>query len=337
MDLQGLSSSASSVPVPPARSFVSPYPLRPLSTGEVLDRCFVLYRRGFWRFVSIGMLPAAAVTFSTAGRMVYMALSHTPLVARPQPGPGLIANSMSQAVLLQFYFLPATVLFVLAYGLSHAATVHAVQRAAQGVAVGGVEAYRAVGKRWLRWLGIVLRQFWSLVWPMLPVIAAVLAAFAIPGVRDSTPLSAAVSGIALLLVPASFAFGVINFLRNALAVPAGVEEDLAVNAAMRRSRTLAASRKGRIFLTLLLVYALQIVAGGLQLPFVWLATTSRGLQHIAMGAAELVLAFACTALVSPVASIALTLLYVDERVRREGYDIEVLMKQTFETAGYSAA
>ena len=127
-----------------------------------------------------------------------------------------------------------------------------------------------------------------------------------------------------------------NFLRNALATTAGVSEDLGVNAALRRSTELAAGRKGRIFLALLLVYVLQMVAGGIQIPFVLMASATRGAQHVLLLAIVLIVGFVATTLVTPVASIALCLIYVDERVRREGYDIEVLMQRSLVPAANDA-
>ena len=46
-------------------------------------------------------------------------------------------------------------------------------------------------------------------------------------------------------------------------------------------------------------------------------------------AIELLVQFAATTLVAPIASIALCLFYIDERVRREGYDIELMMQRSF--------
>ena len=40
------------------------------------------------------------------------------------------------------------------------------------------------------------------------------------------------------------------------------------------------------------------------------------------------MAFLCSSLIGPVAAIALCLFYVDERVRKEGFDIEFLMNKT---------
>ncbi|MGI4852860.1 MAG: hypothetical protein ACRYF4_02290 [Janthinobacterium lividum] len=305
-------------------------PLRPLSTGEILDRTFALYKRRFWLFLAIGMLPALMVALSSAARMLYLSLTHRIDMVRPGASPEALASVMDTTLRMQVYLLPASVLFLVAYGLSHAATVYAVSRISQGLEVTAGEAYQVTRVHWLRWTGIALRQFWSVVWPVLPV-AAVLG-FGVFAARGNTVLVGLLSlGFALLL-PAALVFGVINLLRNALSMPAGAQENLGVNAAMRRSKALAAGRKGRIFLSLLLVYALQMVAGALQLPFVWLAVTTRGAEHIVLQAAQLLISFVATALVAPVASIALTLLYVDERVRREGYDIEVMMQHTFRPA-----
>lgn len=330
---EGFSPIAYSAPVRPvptvpmAAPGIAPPQLRPLSTGEILDRTFALYRRRFWLFVAIGMLPALMVALSSAARMLYLSLTHRVDVIGPGASPQALASVMDSTLRMQLYLLPATILFLVAYGLSHAATVYAVGRIAQGFHLSAVEAYRVTRSQWMRWTGIALRQFWSLIWPVLPVAA--LLGFAIVAARGNTVLVGLLSLAFALLLPGALVFGVINLLRNALGMPAGVQEDLGVNAAMLRSKALVAGRKGRIFLTLLLVYALQVVAGALQLPFVWLAVTTRGAEHTVLQAAQLLISFVATALVSPVASIALTLLYVDERVRREGYDIEVMMQHAF--------
>lgn len=322
---------APALPAPSMIAPVGPVPvmLRPLSTGEVLDRTFALYRRRFWLFAAIGILPAATVTATTAARIIYVSLTHRVDTISPTAGPEAIARALNTTLSMQVYFLPATVFFVIAYGLSHAAAVHAVGHLTRGLEATAAEAYRATRGRWLRWTGIAFRLFWSVLWPVLPVAMLIGIALAVPGVNRNTIVLGALALVSVFLLPAALVLGVINLLRNALGMPAGVEEDLRVNAAMRRSKVLVAGRKGRIFLSLLLVYALQTVAGGLQLPFVLIAATTRGAEHIVLQAAQLIISFVATALVTPIASIALTLLYVDERVRREGYDIELMMQRGF--------
>ena len=306
--------------------------LRPLSTGEVLDRTFVLYRSRFWLFAGIGMLPAGILTLSALVRMIFLKTAQGAVNPQAGASPDVLAKAMSNAVLIQAYFLPATILFVIAYGISHAAVVHAVTQISSGLAASAGSSYRAVRSRWLRWVGIAFRQFWSAFWPFLPGTALIIAVtFAIPGARARSGF--AVVGLLILLgfvaIIGGTVFGVINFLRVALAMPSAVQEQLGVNAALRRSRTLVAGRKGRIFLALLLVYALQIVAGAIQAPLLLIAVRMHGAQQVLVEAIELIVQFVAATLVSPIASIALCLFYIDERVRREGYDIELLMQRSF--------
>jgi hypothetical protein len=105
-------------------------------------------------------------------------------------------------------------------------------------------------------------------------------------------------------------------------------EDLEVPRAMRRSKQLVAGRKVRIFLLLLLLFALYCVAGALQFPFALLLLHSRSAEHIVGQFIALLVAFLCSSLIGPIASIALCLFYIDERVRREAFDIEFLMNRT---------
>ncbi|AFL87324.1 hypothetical protein Terro_1003 [Terriglobus roseus DSM 18391] len=332
---QGFSPSAYGAPaayVPPAPvvpDAQGPAPLlRPLSTGEILDRTLALYRRRFWLFAGIGAVPAVVLTLSNIVRMIVAAYKHLPTTFSPGTAPNAVANAMGTMMLLQVYFLPATLLFLVAYAISHAATADAVGLMTRGLTPSIAESYRHVQGRWLRWSGIALRQIWSAVWPVTIGAVILLVSIGVLARRGNTLLTGIAGLVGSLLMIAGSVFGILNFLRNALATPAGVSEDMGVNAAMRRSKQLAAGRKGRIFLALLLVYVLQMVAGGIQIPFVLMASTTRGAQHVLLLAIELVVGFVATMLVTPVASIALYLIYVDERVRREGYDIEVLMERS---------
>ena len=320
------------LPGPPVLPPSPAPPLRPLSTGEVLDRTFVLYRRRFWLFAGIGMLPAAVLTLTSMLRLIFFKVAQSPAAGQTGTPTDVLAKAMSDAVLMQAYFLPATLLFVLVYGVSHAAAVHAVMQLSTGLATSAGDAYRAVRGRWLRWAGIAVRQFWCAFWPVLPGVAVFAGAvYAIPRARATSgfALLGLLMLLAALFLTAGVVFGVLNFLRIALAMPAGVQEGLGVNAAVRRSRGLVAGRKGRIFLLLMLVYVLQMVAGVIQLPLLFLALRMHGAQQVLLEAIQLLVQFVATTLVAPVASIALCLFYIDERVRREGYDIELLMHRSF--------
>ena len=322
---------AAPVYIPPAPQQM----LRPLSTGEVLDRTMALYRRHFWMFAGIGAVPALITTLSSTLNLIIVGNVPNPFMVGATRGAAQAVPppQVSQMMLAQWYVLPFSVLFLVAYGISKAATVKAVSEISGGSAISVLDAYRAVLHRWLRWSGIVLRQYWALLWPM--ILGMVLIAAAAGGgavVFRNNPLLIGIAAfLGAILVLAGLVLGVMNYLRVALAEAAGVVEDLGVNASLRRSRVLVAGRKGRIFLAILLVYVLYMVAGGLQLPFLVMAQMSRGASHVLLLTGTLVVGFVATSLVLPVASIALTMFYIDERVRREGYDIELLLQRRAST------
>jgi hypothetical protein len=308
---------------------------RPLSTGEVLDRTFALYRKNFWLFAGIGMLPAAVLLLSSAIRLLFLATTHRTNLLQPtlgiQPGTPPPAGLMGSIVLMQVYLLPAAILFLIAYGVANAASVDAVNRIGQGLGTSVAGSYKEVRGRWLRWCGIVLRQFWSAAWPMLPGIVLLFSTaglMAALGPKGNGLLAGAMALLAGLLMMAGLVYGVMNFIRNSLAGAAGVSENIGVNAAMRRSRMLAAGHKGRLFLAWLLIYALQMVVAAVQLPLIFAAMSVRGGAFIGVQAVVMLVQFVAVMLVTPVASIAFTLFYIDERVRREGFDIELLMRRT---------
>lgn len=326
--------------VPDHASPAQPQMLRPLSTGEVLDRTMALYRRYFWLFVGIGAVPALITTLSSTLNLLLVGNVQNPFLVGAVTGKAAQAlppQQIGHMMLAQWYVVPFSLLFLVAYGVSKAATVQAVQEISTGCFITVADAYRSVASRWLRWTGIVLRQYWSLGWPMLLGFVVIVAAtVGTPAISRGNTLFAGLAALfGSVLVLAGLVFGVINYLRVALSEAAAVVEDLGVSASLRRSRILVAGRKGRIFLAILLVYVLYMVAGGLQLPFVVLAQMSRGAAHVLLLTGTLLVGFVATALVLPVASIALTMFYIDERVRREGYDIELLLQRSAKPAAAS--
>ena len=65
---------------------MSGFELRPLSLGELLDRAFLLYRRNFWLFCGIMLVPAVLVVIP---RFFYLKNQGVPIPwARPAPQSG---------------------------------------------------------------------------------------------------------------------------------------------------------------------------------------------------------------------------------------------------------
>ena len=318
-----------------APAYVPPPPpppmFRPLSTGEILDRAMALYRQNFWLFAGIGAGAAAISTLSSAVRLIFIGSPKPSLLGMAAAkNPLLTAPDMAALARMELFALPLALVFVIAYGISKAAAVKAVMELSQGRSISAAEAYRSIGRRWLEWFGIVLRQYWAVVWPIgLGVLVWIGAIAAAAGLFKNNPAVVGVMAlVGFVFLLAGMVLGILNYLRVSLAEVAGVVEGLGVNASLRRSRMLVAGRKGRIFLALLLVYALYMVAAGLQLPFAMLAQASRGSAHVLLVVGALVVGFVATSLVLPIASIGFTLFYLDERVRREGYDIELLLQRS---------
>jgi hypothetical protein len=289
------------------------YDLRPLSTGEVLDRTFQLYRSRFVLFAGIALLPAAVSTAVGVVRLVITAL------AGLHPGSGFARAETSVAVLS----MVAGLISIALYGIVLAATTWTVSRVYLGEAASIKTAYQFAFQHWFRYTLVMLRQMWAAMWlPFVLIMAAVLVPLWTKRHGGGLIwLEVVLVGLALL----SVIYGVWAYLRVSLAVPAAVVESLKTGAAVRRSKQLLASRKVRVFLLLLLLWALYLVVGTLESPLLILAVRSRGTEAIVMRAIQLGINFAATTLIGPVGVIGLCLFYFDERVRREGFDIEWMM------------
>jgi hypothetical protein len=221
-------------------------------------------------------------------------------------------------------------LYFAVYSVTHAATVSAVSSVYLGEETSIGAAFGAVRGHCLRYCLISLWQSWSGSWMfLLLIVPAIL--IPILGLKNLNGLVALLVAFAL----GSFVYGIIAYIRNSLAIPAAVMENLNVPAAMRRSKVLVAGRKGRIFLLGLLMIALYMVAGVMQMPFALLILHSRSAEHVLVQIISLLVAFLCSSLTGPVAAIALCLFYIDERVRKEAFDIEFLMNKT--STGAAAA
>jgi hypothetical protein len=255
--------------------------LRPLSTGELLDRTFSLYRSHFGLFVGIFALPHLIVfAFQCVG------------VALQNP-----ANPLGNAFLSMTWGLGALVLTVLASAASQAATV---------VAVSDVHLDRpaSVGDSFSRVKGEIL---------------------GVIGMSMLVGLGVGV-GLIALIVP-----GVLLALMWSLAVPVKVLESKGATDAMSRSSDLTKGDRGRVFVVWLLFIVLSIgISMLIQLPIEVLAgvsSTKGGMRGVSAGwqVASVAAAFISQSLVGPLATIAFSLIYYDERVRKEAFDLQLMM------------
>jgi uncharacterized membrane protein len=137
-----------------------------------------------------------------------------------------------------------------------------------------------------------------------------------------------VIGLIMLIVP-----GVIAVLKYALAVPVAVLEETTVSGALERSATLTKGHRGRIFLIyFLLMVFMWIVAMVWQFPAMVLMAVLVGKvrpdqlplwAYIFFEFGSVV----TQAVVAPIMTIAISLVYYDERVRKEAFDLTQMMQQ----------
>ena len=254
--------------------------LRPLSTGELLDRTFSLYRSHFGLFVGIFALPYLVVL---AFRLVGLVFQ--------SPTP-----QFSNILMNLVWSMGALFLILIVSAASQAAAV---------VAVSNLHLDRPAS---------VMHSFSTVKGE-------------IPGVIGVSLLVGMASGVAFFafIVP-----GVLLLIMWSLAVPAKVLEHRSATDSMSRSMELTKGSRGRIFVIGLLIFVLSIgVSWLLQWPILIAAGFSMktGIQRMAIGwqVAALVAEFVSRSLVGALGTIALSLVYYDQRVRKEAFDLQLMM------------
>ena len=302
------------------------FDLRPLSTGEVLDRTFQLYRLRFALFAGLAILPAAVSVVTQSLRLWYAA--HESVHVHTG------ANLYKVQIITALLTVASAVISLVLYGITQAATTWSVSAVYLGEPATIRMAYQTAMMHWFRYTLIVLRQIWAGAW--LPVL---LISFGL-GLQLAKRGSASANitaGLLYILAFCGLAYGLWAYIRVSLAVPAAVMESLGVRASIKRSKKLLVDRKVRIFLLVIFLIALYFVIGVIQAPLTVLALRTRGAQAFITHAISLAIGFVTGTLVGPIGAIAVCLFYIDERVRREGFDIEWMMTKIAPAPSLSAA
>jgi hypothetical protein len=301
--------------------------LRPMSTSQVLDRTFHIYRTHFALLAGIGaLLPAM---------LLVMQLAFIPLGFPPRPAD----KAPPEALLILFlgYFCCYGVIYLIGSALAGGATVFGVSKLhlGQGVTIG--EAYKQVFSRFWRIVGVIvligLIVFGALfVGEIIAIVViAVSAGSASIFARGSTGLAGIGVVLAVIWAFAVFVGAIFAALffysKLALAIPACILEQLPVGVALRRSWYLTKGSVGRIMLVNLLTWVLSAVLGlALTVPGQILAVTLPSkalllglvLQHLG--------GFVAGVVAGPIATTAIALIYYDQRVRKEAFDLQHMME-----------
>jgi hypothetical protein len=303
--------------------------LRPLTLGEILDRTAELYRRDF--------LLLAGISSVYAGILLVLGLiqigAQRGFSARHMNGY-VIATAVIGIVVLVLVGLVSG-------GVAVAANTRAVGWLHLGEPASIGAAYRAVLPRTGRYVWLLTIIYFLAWFPCVLVYAAyavvILHYVKATGFLDPHSAPAIDQTGALILLGASVTFvvllvafgiyGIIMSLRYSLAVPACTVENLNARAAIKRSIFLSKGSRGRIFMLGLLTVIIQVGFVGLTQGFFIIAGLKhKGIIPLWMGVLQQFLAFLTNTFVGPIYATGFTLFYFDQRVRKEGFDIEHMMK-----------
>ncbi len=271
------------------------FQFEPMSVGGILDQTFRLYRRNFTRFLAI--VAIVQVPLGLAGALLAAwAVSSSTLdpTAMAEMETGATAPEMpgSLGVMLGGVFL-GLFLAMLSLTLCQAALVKAVSESYLGNDVSVGKAYRFILPKVLTIIGAGI-----IVW-FLTVL-----------------------GFFLLVVP-----GVIFIAWFALTTQAIVIENRGATAAIGRSKELTSGNRGKVLAVLMLTGLLSWIVsmagdrlGGVLSTFAGDSVTATLVIHN-------VAAIAGGVLAAPISAAAMILLYYDLRIRKEGFDLQMLAER----------
>ena len=250
-----------------------------------------MYRQNFVLFVGIAAIPQLFVLALNLAQ-VFLGLSRSPLQSgRPGATPDL-PPAAGPAILL--IGLVGIVVYLVTYLLSQGATVSAVAELYLGRSTTIGESLRkARGEIGVLFGVSVLNGLVTLV------------------------------GFVLLIIP-----GVYLMCRLLIAVPAAMIEHLEPRASLDRSFALTKGSAGRSFMILVVYFViLMALMFSLSLPIGVASAATRGnpdlarLWAVLMALSQSVV----TVIVTPILLIALSVFYFDLRVRKEAFDLQMML------------
>ena len=267
--------------------------LRPLSLGEILDRTFSLYRQNFLLFLGITAIPHL---FTLGLNLAQLMLVKAPVlrphaqqlqVRAPGLGAGLLAFGIGGII--------ALIMYVMVYLFAQGGTIYAVS-----------DIY--LGRPTT--VGASLKKMWGQLGNLFGV--SVLNGIVV------------LIGMIFLIVP-----GIYLMCRLLTCVPAALLEDLGARDSLERSFALTKDNAGRAFAIYLLYFAMLY---GIMMLF----TIPSAILMAVMVAKDPSMVWVMTALVQvgsfvaqtvvgPFLLIATAVFYYDLRVRKEAFDLQMMM------------
>jgi hypothetical protein len=226
----------------------------PMGFGQILDRTFKLVRAHWKLYARVAVLPALALV-----AIIVLVAGGALLALGPQLRGVQTPPNLETIVLLGFSAIALEIGMVLLSALYLPAAHYAAIQTNRGQMTTAAQAYDVARQRYGRFLWLLVLITLYLVVPLLAIVLA----FTLAGVGIHFLLGghAATLGV---LVPAIFGLIYLGFLvytvfialRFSLSYAACVDEEITASAALKRSAQLTEGARGRIFVVLLVIYAI---------------------------------------------------------------------------------
>ena len=311
---------------------------RPLTLGEILDRTVQLYRRNFLLFAGISFLPSALYVLIGGSAGLYFT-SQAP--AFTQTAPPNLQNILLLGLFALGFCLIGLPILLAATAMALSSLNYAAFRCSRGDAASVRAAYAYSFRHFWRHIGIIFLQFLfagvlpTLVFGVVVVVVSVLTAL-LAASASAKPFALLSGLLIILLFVALFVVCIWIWLRYCLAYPAAATEEKKAWPSLQRSAQLSKGSRGRIFVMYLMVAIMTVIvyyALTLPIDIVLKFTLYRSMSSITVLSKPPVLLQVVNLFVNclertfvlPIYAIALLLFYNDQRTRKEGYDIELLM------------
>jgi hypothetical protein len=265
--------------------------LRPLSLGELLDRTFFLYRRHFFLFIGISAIPYSLLLIVNLGNILFSrerTFPQFPPIVTHLQATRLPATAIEAAAL-------AGIVGVFVFVTSFGATVFAVSEIYLGRSASITDSLRRASRKLLTMFGVII------------LVGLIV-----------------IGGLVLFIFPAIY-----FMCRCSVAFAAAMLERIGPFDAVRRSFQLTKQFAGRAFLIYLLTFAIAFaLVGTLQFPLgILLVIYSRQPSMLTL---LLILmqvgSFLGSVLAAPISTISFTLFYYDLRVRKEAFDLQMMLQ-----------
>ena len=300
--------------------------LRPMNLGEILDRTFAIYRKKFWLFVGIAALPA-----------VVMLAIHLADIAWVHPERWLPTKRHDEGTrIVRSWFL--------AYGFYHIsgflgvlaqpAFVWATSRDLFVKNNSILGSLRFVIARWRTYLWIAfLKMSAQLFLPETLAFGLLIGCVYLSIKLGAFKEPAAIAYLTLSIFAVMFVAFLLIGITLAFAIPAAALEETSGWKALRRSWRLTRGSRGRILVAWIMATVCAVALDGLVVLLAWWIATliytgrhyagfNRQVYEVVVTSFYAIIA----AVIGPLYPIAVTLFYYDQRARKEGYDVELMME-----------